>query len=599
MFRRNRVLTGLNANSITHRNATAHHTCSATKAKSLVARRLDRICIASDVFSPCSCVRIGTDPCFVSKRSGTELFPSDHFGILATVAIGSQQQQPPQLAALARLQALIPSLVPQTWRVVAVGSVALGVADAKSDLDIVCISTLETNAFFAFLRDAIVRWKGDSRGLFVSRTVSDARIPVLKMVVDGVDVDIQHSSLCEDHTLPTTPQRPLRARDIVSLHVRDTLDWQVLSAVLDTITIQQCVGIRGSQRDGASGNSNRAARKRAFISLVRRVKEWAKERQVYGSHGGYLTGAAVNVLCAHAVATLRLEINLRQDQPSRLQEERDNLRSFFELYGAWDWKNIPVVLDIDRSRVPQYFPTVITSSSSSCPAAHMIVLSAFTGASNLMRNATRSSAYHVAQELMTSAMGDEGIDTRQQERQPLQSGLTALLAARPCVAAHCFFDSSSLRGEERQLWSGYCLSRTVRVVVLLEQKLGDSIVIVPRRMRTEGVEFHVFNRSNVHLQIDLVSMERVIRNCFQVQTDERCESERVRSGRVVIRIDDLADERVEKESDKEEGTDSSPSPSLPADGGHRHSQKNSNGKKRFRASNEVLNRIRCIFSFSI
>ncbi|MFD7624969.1 poly(A) polymerase [Streptomyces sp. NPDC059851] len=204
------------------------------------------------------------------------------------------------------------------------GSRRMGCALPGADLDLV--AALPGGVDLAEVRDRVVAALPRAAGRI--RQVTGARVPGLRLHVDGLDVDLV--------VVPTGAVDPARA-----VQCRAELGEAAataLSAVSDADAVRGFVGSEGP-------------RQAAFADLARRVKAWARIRGLDSAPFGGLPGMAWAVLAAR---TVRGATDL---SPAAL------LREFFGTWAAWDW-NAPVALTSAPAAPQSGDPvTVLTPSS--------------------------------------------------------------------------------------------------------------------------------------------------------------------------------------------------------------------------------------------
>jgi len=187
------------------------------------------------------------------------------------------------------------------------GSFRLGVHSPGSDIDLLCLvpCLIGCEDFFGTLQGALGK---DERATLLT-SVEDAYVPVMKMVFDGVHVDMLLARL----QTPTIPphlniydDRLLRGLDDRS--VRSLNGCRVTDAVFRLVPDAQ-----------------------NFRTTLRAVRLWARRRGVYSNVLGLLGGVSCAILVARVC----------QLYPNALPSVL--LRKFFRLYVAWEWP-LPVTL---------------------------------------------------------------------------------------------------------------------------------------------------------------------------------------------------------------------------------------------------------------
>jgi poly(A) polymerase len=154
----------------------------------------------------------------------------------------------------------------------AVGSWRLGVAGPGSDLDVVCLAPTGV-ARGAFFRALAERLAGRAAWW---RAIEDARVPVLKLRVDGVAVDVLTCHV-RGREMPAAGQRR---------QVADDESWQAVLACREADLLRDLVARRVPQE--------------SYRTLLRAVRAWARAREVHGGAWGYLGGFSWALLAAWA-----------------------------------------------------------------------------------------------------------------------------------------------------------------------------------------------------------------------------------------------------------------------------------------------------------
>jgi len=188
-----------------------------------------------------------------------------------------------------------------------VGSARLGVAVADSDLDLVCAGPAERDreAFFAAVRGQLA-----AQGLLDgAREAGSAGVAVLRCRIGELPVDLQYAGLPA-----ALAQRGLEALAVAEL---EQLDEVSRRAALGCVEADALVRLVGAHVEVAT-----------FIAFLRRVRAWARARQLdvgaWGLLGGY-TWALLAAFAARDAAGAGLG-----DDPDAL------LGRFFALFAAWE-----------------------------------------------------------------------------------------------------------------------------------------------------------------------------------------------------------------------------------------------------------------------
>jgi len=224
-----------------------------------------------------------------------------------------------------------------------VGSRRLGIHEAGSDVDVVCVgpAAVSRDEFFNRLRAELET----TGALDWARVAADALNPVLRMSYRKLDVDVAYVPVV-DETATDEPGR----RSLLAM-----ADADALAAVADA---------RGQ---GA-----------LFRSACRAVRAWARARKIDSNALGFLGGFSWGVLVAWAMTR-------RSESPSGLGPF---LAGFFELLAGWDWA-MPVALDARATKPP-----------ADSERDRMVVLAPVPPSRNTARNITRSTHEAISRELV-------------------------------------------------------------------------------------------------------------------------------------------------------------------------------------------------------
>uniref|UniRef100_A0AAV1TNT7 Poly(A) polymerase n=1 Tax=Peronospora matthiolae TaxID=2874970 RepID=A0AAV1TNT7_9STRA len=187
------------------------------------------------------------------------------------------------------------------------GSYRLGVQSREADIDTLCIAPRYcTRASFFVKVPILLEAAPDVTGLHV---ISDAFVPVIKMKVDGISVDLLFVSL----DLDSIPE------DI------DMLDDQYLKG-LDEASVRSCNGVRVTERI-----LQLVPNPDTFRTTLIAVKHWARMQGIYSNVLGFLGGVNWAILVAR----------ICQFYPNSLPASI--LSRFFRIYQMWTWPN-PIML---------------------------------------------------------------------------------------------------------------------------------------------------------------------------------------------------------------------------------------------------------------
>jgi endonuclease/exonuclease/phosphatase family metal-dependent hydrolase/uncharacterized protein (UPF0248 family) len=261
------------------------------------ASRLDRVLLGQGELRAADAVLTGATPV-------DGLFPSDHYGVAVDVTV-----EPAPAAAVDRQPepAFVASSIQDGCEVTdrlgaaladgvvhVVGSRRLGCELPGADLDLV--AALPDTIDLADIRTRITAALPEASAV---RPVVGARVPGLRLRVDGLDIDLV---VVGTGTVPPAEAVTRRAE-------LGEAAAMALSAVTDAETIRQAVDATPR-----------------FADLARAVKTWAKARGLDSAPFGGLPGIAWTVLAARAV------LDASDLPPAEL------LRHFFGTWAAWDWR---------------------------------------------------------------------------------------------------------------------------------------------------------------------------------------------------------------------------------------------------------------------
>ncbi|KAL8245005.1 hypothetical protein R6Q59_011263 [Mikania micrantha] len=188
------------------------------------------------------------------------------------------------------------------------GSYGLGVHNAASDIDALCVGpwfASLTEDFFTVLHDILAKRVGVSD----IQCVKDAKVPLMRFKFEGISVDLPYAQL----QVTTVPENV----DILNplfLNGIDETSWKSLSGVRANNSILQLV-----------------PNVKIFQQLLRCVKLWAKRRGVYGNLFGFFGGVHLAVLTAY-VCQRNPNVSLA-----------GLVSIFFKTFASWPWP-APVLL---------------------------------------------------------------------------------------------------------------------------------------------------------------------------------------------------------------------------------------------------------------
>ncbi|XP_076898210.1 nuclear poly(A) polymerase 3-like isoform X1 [Bidens hawaiensis] len=188
------------------------------------------------------------------------------------------------------------------------GSYGLGVHNAESDIDALCVgpwfaSLIED--FFVILHDILAKREEVSD----IHCIKDAKVPLMRFKFEGISVDLPYAQL-QVMTIPENVDilNPLFLNGI------DETSWKSLSGLRANNSILQLV-----------------PDVKIFQQLLRCVKLWAKRRGLYGNLFGFYGGVHLAVLTAFVC----------QRNPS--VSLAGLVLIFFKTFASWPWPT-PVLL---------------------------------------------------------------------------------------------------------------------------------------------------------------------------------------------------------------------------------------------------------------
>ncbi|XP_023738898.1 nuclear poly(A) polymerase 3 [Lactuca sativa] len=199
------------------------------------------------------------------------------------------------------------------------GSYGLGVHNAESDIDALCVGpwfASLTEDFFIVLHNML------AKRVEVSdiQCVKDAKVPLMRFKFEGISIDLPYAQL----QVKTVPEN-VDILNSLFLNGIDETSWKSLSGVRANNSILQLV-----------------PNVKIFQELLRCVKLWAKRRGVYGNLFGFFGGVHLAVLSAF----------ICQRNPNvRLLAALVSI--FFKTFAFWPWPT-PVILQ--GSMLPRHHP---------------------------------------------------------------------------------------------------------------------------------------------------------------------------------------------------------------------------------------------------
>jgi poly(A) polymerase len=223
--------------------------------------------------------------------------------------------------ACAEVLGQLPALYP-------LGSACLGVETAESDIDLLCIIPSDFSGF-KFL-EKVREYLQD---LCDYGQVVKARVPVLRMQIDGIAVDLLYARCDKDSST-------LDLHDENLQNYFDRHSWKALTGCLEANQLIETV----SQKIPLP----------TFQTFLRAVRAWAKTRHLHGNAWGFLGNFSWAILVGWSCTT---------QTPANLDLET-LLAQFFQTLANHDWR-LPIALTEAgqqyRVRVPPDWVPVVTS----------------------------------------------------------------------------------------------------------------------------------------------------------------------------------------------------------------------------------------------
>ncbi|KAM3131565.1 hypothetical protein pb186bvf_016349 [Paramecium bursaria] len=196
------------------------------------------------------------------------------------------------------------------------GSILLGVADTKSDIDLICVapSTIDRHQhFFQGLYNILMNTKGVEQINKIESTTN----PIIKMIFKGLHIDINFAQL----NLDTLPK-----------NIDDHLDELRQNLFQGE---EKSVNALNGRKNGILIR-NSVVNQNQFVESLKIVKLWAKRRGISGNILGYLGGISWAILVSKIC---QLFPNL---------DSLTTVDIFFKVYSLWNWQNYISIDDSDQ-----------------------------------------------------------------------------------------------------------------------------------------------------------------------------------------------------------------------------------------------------------
>lgn len=215
------------------------------------------------------------------------------------------------------------------------GSYLLGVEDAESDIDLLCVAPACVSR--QNFEEMFTRVLAEHSDVTILNCIFTAKVPIVKLEIEDVSVDLLFASLSTCGEVTSDWQDFWDDRIVMNCDEATALS---LNGLRNTETLLQLVPNVST-----------------FRSVLRTVKLWAKKRGLYSNILGYLGGAAWSILVA------KVCITYPDLAPGPV------LCNFFKYFSAWDWSR-PVA--ISPYEEPIYVPPWKTWSP--VDRAHITIL---------------------------------------------------------------------------------------------------------------------------------------------------------------------------------------------------------------------------------
>jgi poly(A) polymerase Pap1/2'-5' RNA ligase/endonuclease/exonuclease/phosphatase family metal-dependent hydrolase len=225
-------------------------------------------------------------------------------------AIISFSEQEIRSTILEVIQSTCNSLLGQEYQLKLLGSSRLGTNSTTSDLDILATIPKELDSLF-FLEAVQTQLEGWYES---ARLIRDAQVPILKLQMDGISVDL----LCVEY--PTA----FISMDTLSEKNRryfSPQNWQAVTGILEAESILEYTQKRVSLD--------------TFQWFVKAIKIWASSRAIKGNAFGFLGTYSWTILAAWVLDQIPTEDN--SEDASVL------MTHFFSILSQYDWA-VPIAI---------------------------------------------------------------------------------------------------------------------------------------------------------------------------------------------------------------------------------------------------------------
>jgi poly(A) polymerase len=221
-------------------------------------------------------------------------------------------------------------------KILSIGSYKLEVHSSDSDIDIVCLAPHRyTREEF---QQEFYRKLQSVPGVTYCYGVFRAKVPLIKLIMRGVKIDMQYANTDQDLN-------------------------SICTHLLDEPTLLSINAYRNNEM-----LLNLVPNIEKFRVLLKTVRLWAKKRGIYSGIFGFLGGAAWSILAAK-ICILYPSLS-----------EIELIHKFFKVYSQWDW-SIPVCLNPEQSSFSysyhQSLMTLLTPAHPCYNTAYTLTTSSF------------------------------------------------------------------------------------------------------------------------------------------------------------------------------------------------------------------------------
>ncbi|KAI3331395.1 hypothetical protein F4824DRAFT_475676 [Ustulina deusta] len=201
----------------------------------------------------------------------------------------------------------VPARGKPTFVLVPVGSYALGVWTASSDIDCLCIGPISAKTFFALATQRIR--KAEDRGIRLRRRVNAHSGTMLELEVLDIKMDLQY---CPSTIIAESWPHVMRLPASDPVFALPTQTLAKLKPARDMYYIRRTIP------DYA-----------AFRTAYHLIRHWARQRGIYAAKFGLLSGIQISVLLSRVCKVLSHD-GIPVSLPSILT-------TFFQHYANFDW----------------------------------------------------------------------------------------------------------------------------------------------------------------------------------------------------------------------------------------------------------------------